>query len=320
MGDPFRRRLRRDLGNLSLLARRDFDGFIVSMHQSGTHWLKFMLGHLASRAFEVPPPSHIGDNSVVGHPKSPPRYPGLPRIVQSHGIPSPLVHAWFVHRLLRFPPYVLLVRDVRAALVSHYEKWKGRYGVPFSTYLRGDPAGRRYDKDIWWDIRFLNAWSRVLERMPERVLVLRYEDLRADPVRSLRAVWRHFGLAEQPALEYALAAERADKRTMARVERPGDDLKVVRLDERSPFAWYAPADREFLVLTLAERLRADFGYDYARWEQSERAAGEQPLPAGPAEHRSWLAHSAVRPARSPGARGPACPRSHRRAVEQRRSS
>ena len=31
--------LRRDCFNLSLLAHRDFDNMLVTMHQSGTHWL-----------------------------------------------------------------------------------------------------------------------------------------------------------------------------------------------------------------------------------------------------------------------------------------
>ena len=141
---------RRDWFNFSLLEHRDFDGYMVSMHQSGTHWLKHMLSVVMSPEYGLPIPELLQDDSIIGHPKSPPKHTNAPRIVHSHTITAPVL-AWpLVHELFGLPRYLILVRDPRAALVSHYEKWKDRYQVSFSEFLRGDPRGKRFRKDIWW--------------------------------------------------------------------------------------------------------------------------------------------------------------------------
>ncbi len=105
-------------------------------------------------------------------------------------------HALFDSRLVRLglalPPYVVLVRDLRAALVSNYEKWKERYGVSFKEYLRGDPRGRRYIFDLWGGLHFLNRWARVRRRFPAATLEVRYEDLQASPEMLLGQIFKHF--------------------------------------------------------------------------------------------------------------------------------
>jgi len=265
-------RITRDWTNLSLLRHRRYDGFLVSMHQSGTHWLKHLLAMLICRLHDVEPPAHLDDNAVVGHPRSPPVRPGIPHLVHSHNIPSPLVHALPARSLVRFPPYVILIRDLRASLVAHYERWKRVYGVPFSEYLRGDPRGRRFDKDIWWDVRFLNAWGRVVRALPGRTLVLRYEDLRRDPAAKLAEVWRFLGQPEAPGalLEEAVAASSKDAMSGKQVLYAG--LPVVRADDRSPLEWYGDADRAFFERTCRRHLAHDFGYEYADWSGARRRA------------------------------------------------
>lgn len=256
--------LRRDLSNLSLLRRRGFDGHIVSMHQSGTHWLKYLLAMVICETFDVPPPEHIGDNSVVGHPKSVPAHEG-PVIVHSHSIPSPLVHASPFRQWLEFPPYVVLVRDIRMALVSHYEKWKRRYGIPFSEYLRGDVGGRRYDKDLWWDVRFVNAWSGVLHRMSGAALLVHYEDLEEKPALQVRRIWQFLGLPEPDSSVFQRAVTLSGKEQMATRENPDEELQVVRQTRRHPFEWYSDTDREFFEEVCNRYLHDNLGYDYVDW-------------------------------------------------------
>lgn len=95
---------------------------------------------------------------------------------------------------------------MRDVLVSNYEKYKDRYGLSFSEYLRGDPSGHRYLIDIWWYIYFMNLWGRVVERFPERTLVIRYEDMMQDPEHELQRLCRHFALKiESEVFEYAVA-------------------------------------------------------------------------------------------------------------------
>lgn len=58
--------------NASLLVHRSFDGHIVSMQQSGSHWVKNMLSNVLIQRYNLPPLAHIQDDSIVGHTKSPP--------------------------------------------------------------------------------------------------------------------------------------------------------------------------------------------------------------------------------------------------------
>lgn len=255
----------RDFTNLSVVHRRHFDGYMVSMHQSGSHWLKSMLCHVICFEYDVPVPRHIADHTVVGSVKSPPAYDQIPRIVTSHTIPSVLASSRLVRALVRLPPRILLVRDLRATLVSHYEKWKDRYGVSFSEFLRGDPLNKRFDKDIWWDIRFYNAWGRFAARWPDDTQVIRYEALERDPIGPLRAACRFLGIRVRGERSLVRAIEESSKEKMVRLESNGG-LQVVRRDERNPMSWYSQQDRHFVTQICARYLKYTFGYDFNRWE------------------------------------------------------
>lgn len=107
-------RLTRDLTNLSLVRHRNSDGHIISMHQSGTHWLRNMLSLAMAKAFDLPEPEYIEDNDFICAPQAPSKYAHIPRIVSSHQIPSPLVTSRLALSLIKLPDYVL--RAIRALL------------------------------------------------------------------------------------------------------------------------------------------------------------------------------------------------------------
>jgi hypothetical protein len=255
-------RLRRDLGNFSLLRHRAYQGFIISMHQSGTHWLKFMLALAIARDYGLPPPQYNHANDIIGGPRDPIRYPQAPRLASSHSIPHPLVGARWLHRVLNLPPYVILIRDIRASLVSNYEKWKRAYGAGFSEYLRGDPAGRRYNHDIWWCMRFLNAWGEIAGRFPRDTLIVRYEDLQQDAPRELLRIseFLRLSLSTQSMLD---AVADATKERMLQKHDPRRPHGAFRDDPRAFHTWFSAEDREFFLDTLRHYLRHDFGYDYS---------------------------------------------------------
>ena len=166
--------------NLRTLRHRHFDAVLVSMRQSGTHWVWYMLSLTLAKLYDLPPPTYIGDKSIVGSPKIPPLYTQIPQIYHTHRIPHYSLRSRVIFRLLGFPRHLILVRDLRDSLVSHYEKHKGSYQVSFSTFLRGDIRRNAYRYDIWTRIQYLNGWGAVAERHPEDVAVLKYEDLVAD--------------------------------------------------------------------------------------------------------------------------------------------
>ena len=263
--------LRQDLPSLTLLKPRNLQvhGHIVTMHQSGSHWLNYMLSTCISSAYGIAPASHIADRSIVGRPQDPIVHERIPRLVQSHEIPSPLVHAWPLRKLLPFPRYVLLLRDVRHSMVSHYEKKKHleAFSIPFAGYLRNNRiVGNEIRRDIWHRMRLLNAWDRDLIRLPvQQVLIVHYEDMKRDTPRELQRVWEFFAFPQQPSAFFEDAAEAATKDRMSRQEQPNASMKVVRKSGRHPFEWFSDEDRAFFTDTVRKRLNNWFGYDYADW-------------------------------------------------------
>ncbi len=256
--------LRRDVSNFALLKHRHFDGFLVTMQHSGTHWLKYMMSCALALQLDLPAPRFVhndSSNDFIGHPRHARCYPDAPRLASTHSVP----HALFDSRLLRLgmelPPYVVLVRDLRAALVSNYEKWKDRYGVSFKTYLRGDPRGRRYIFDIWGGMHFLNRWARVARRFPATTLEVRYEDLQASPELLLARIFQHFDITiAQQHIAAAVAA--GSKQSMATKLDPASPIRnIVRDDQRPSAAWYDAEDRAFFDAVLARCLDDGHGYD-----------------------------------------------------------
>lgn len=254
---------RRALSNLALLSHRRFDGFLASMHQGGTHWLKFMLASALAERYGLPPPRYNHANDVIGGPHDPRPDVRAPWLASSHTIPHPLLTRAALRRALGLPRYVVLVRDIRAALVSNYEKWKQRYGVPFAVFLAGDPSGRRYNSDLWWCLRFLNAWGAAAARDPQATLVLRYEDLRADPHAALALLGAFLRLDLAPEhIERAVAA--ASKDRMRRMHDPARPPGEVRDDARVLAHWFGPDEEAFLRAACRRLLAHRYGYPYER--------------------------------------------------------
>jgi hypothetical protein len=101
--------------------------------------------------------------------------------------------------LLRYMPQarvIHLVRDPRGVLRSHY--WRVAQGRDFRFMDRHHSSGRM--GPLWlvvaaasWTVG--NALCEAARRVaPDRVLQLRYEDLRADPTGSVRRIGAAFGL------------------------------------------------------------------------------------------------------------------------------
>jgi len=72
-----------------MLKHRDFVGMLVTMHQSGTHWVKHILTSAIyhEEGFEQPK-SIYDEDRFIGNPKSHRGRPGVPSITASHSIPN----------------------------------------------------------------------------------------------------------------------------------------------------------------------------------------------------------------------------------------
>jgi len=259
--------LNRGWFNLSMLRRRHYDGAVCSMKNTGTHWVKYMLGLLLAELYQLPPPEHLGSKEIIGHPKQPPLYRQIPQIVSSHSAAHHLLHYPVVTRLCHFPRYVVVVRDIREILVSYYEKWHGAGEASFSDYLRGRASTRRFSGDLWEFIRYLNSWAPIVAAQPELATVLRYEDLKADPPAELMRIATHLGIQGVSAELARRVVAQASKEQMAKRLDPDEDRfeRVINFGERRAVDWFAEADRRYFTAALERTLQCDYGYDFADW-------------------------------------------------------
>lgn len=257
------------LFNTTILRRRDFDGYLVSPQQSGRHLVIYMLGHCLADIHGKPPPENIHDQRFVGDPRRnpAPAYPDLPQIVSTHSLPHIFMDSNITPKLLHFPKYLILIRDMRYSLVSGYEKLKTIYNVDFSTFLKSSPCQKRYRfaNDIWRQMEFFNAWSRIADQPSYDTLTVKYEDLVANKAATLSDLCKFFNINASPKLIQDVA-DSCTKEKMAEqntIDRPG--FKIVRQDKRHPFEWYSKKDRDLFQKITETHLKHTCGYDYSDW-------------------------------------------------------
>lgn len=238
------------------------------MHQSGTHWLKHMLASAISSQLDLPPPKYAYAGDMIGGHKDPVKFPDIPLFGHSHNIPSSIIGNGIVRNLVKLPRYVVLVRDMRSILVSHYEKYKHEYNCSFDEYLRGDVNNRRFDSDIWWCVRFQNAWGRVMQKHPEDFLLVKYEDLVEDPLCQLKHInsFLYLGLTDA-SLEHGINVSTKEKMSLKptkakeKIKSP-HSRTVVRMENMGNKEYFTQGNTEYFLKTCDKYLKYDFGYKY----------------------------------------------------------
>jgi len=249
--------------NFSVLRHRSFDGMLVTSKNSGTHWLKYMLAVALAHEYEIPYPEYFSEDAVrpyIGWPKDAPVFVALPRLAFSHTIPHRLMDWQWARALAGFPNYVLAVRHPMAILASHYAKWSHELNVDWMTYLRGDPAGKRYRCDIFWLARFWNRWGDVLDRDADRYLVVRYEDSLVDPEGALLAIARQWDL-NISAEAIAAALEAGTKEAMAEKIDPQAEKNVLQVRKERLVDQFSGDALEIYTDRVQALFRRDLGYD-----------------------------------------------------------
>ena len=265
------RALHVDINNFFLLQYRGVDGHLISGKNSGTHWLKYMLSHAFATHYDLPPPRHSSGaaaDDFIGHPKWPQKHPQTPRIGSSHNLPSSVLAQPFLFNALRLPPIVVLVRDPKEAILSSYVKWRGETGFTLADYVMVRPHGRRRMTDIWWYIEFFNRWGQMAVRMPDEVLIVRYEDLMVEPSYWLGRVLDHFGIAISDA-SVAAAVAASDKNRMRRLLDPTFNETIIPKQAERDAARLSDLEEATLREVLGAHLKFSFGYGYA--------AGNRPM-------------------------------------------
>lgn len=258
--------LQADLGNFFFLQHRHMDGFLVTAKHSGSQWLKFMLSVAIARRHGVSPPAFCTGpraDDIIGHPARPRRYAALPRIATSHTIPSALQR--FIPAVAGRAPIVVLVRAIAPTLLAGYRKWRGHYDTisdaPLDAFAAGDPGGRRYIADAWWYVHFFNRWGAWQQADPARILIVRYEDLCADPACVLGQIGGHLRL-DLSAGDIAAALEFRTPEAVRARQDPGAIDMIFAAPEAAAAA-FSVANRASIHAILRRHLRFPLGYDIA---------------------------------------------------------
>lgn len=187
------------------------DAVIVSYGKAGRTWLRVMISRYLTLAYGLRGERLIGFDNFHRQDAR------VPKLFFTHdNYLRDYTGAGESRRDFRDKKVVLLVRGPQDTAVSQYFQWKFRmrarkkdlndypeHGTDVSAYdfVMRDSSG------LPKILRFMNAWAEELPQMKE-ALVVRYEDMRADPHATLARVVRFLGCpdddtAVKDAVEYA---------------------------------------------------------------------------------------------------------------------
>jgi hypothetical protein len=201
---------------------RHTDAYLVSFPGCGRTWLSLLIGKVL--VDELAPGADPGDLVELGrkHARA-----GVPRIRQVHDGDPQLKRADELERdKSRFADkiVILLVRDPRDAAISYYFEGKKRRGRATTAtpgeFLRGPVGG------IDTVIAYYNIWAEN-RGVPKRFCLVRYEDLKRDPVGELAKVMAALGRnPDRAVLEAAVEFAKFDN--MRKLEEQGTGHRALR--------------------------------------------------------------------------------------------
>jgi Sulfotransferase domain len=201
------------------------DTFIVSYPRSGNTWTRFLIANLL-------------------HPEEPATFLNIERLVPDSEaqssrylkrVPRPRIiksHQYFDHRFKRV---VYVVRDPRDVALSYYD-FQRKYrqildGYPLTKYVSDFVAGRIGSSS--WGTWAENVGSWISTRSGHRgFLLLRYEDMIADPESGLLKVAAFFGVDAGPQL-LSQTVERSSAERLRSLEKVQADRWVSTKNKRS---------------------------------------------------------------------------------------
>lgn len=264
------------------------DLVFVTCPKSGRTWVRIMLSRLLQQRHGFPATAITGSTSFHR------AHPSLPVIFFTH---DTNIGNYTGNRDTKADydgkRIVLLVRDPRDIAVSAYFQWKHRMDPQKRALHTPALEGRELsayefathpDGSLKKTIDMLNSWDAALPRMGD-VLVVRYEDLRNNPVDWLQQIADFCGLKPTPAgiadaVDYAAldnmkkmereATFGTDSRRFSSSKQETGDAYKVRRGKVGGFADYFTAEQAAAIDALINSTLAR-GYGY----NQEAGAGTQ---------------------------------------------
>ncbi len=213
---PFRRVVRRSLVVARHRGLRPEDVMLVCYPKSGSTWLRFVLAQaLTSQEIDFDSVGRVSPR--LGKQRGAPELFGPGRLVKSH-------EPW--SKITRTPTRTIyLVRDGRDVAVSMYFAMQRRGAFAgtfsFSEFLDLFLAGKVDNYGSW--ARHVAGWTRARDANPDRVSLLKYEDMLLHGASAIRAAFARIGVViDDDAL--ALALERNSVRVMRSKESRSETI------------------------------------------------------------------------------------------------
>lgn len=245
-----------------LLNRSDTDAYLLSLQQSGTHWLRMLLVRYLKEFYDIEYNFDDLDLSdFISHPRSDPdiNLGEAPTIRSTH-------HAyWFLYRNKNV---VLLVRHLRKSILSGYEKMLkvNNTSLDFEAFLKGDfdPQNFRYvTPDLPHRVRFLNRWAKYgFDRA--RIQLVKFEDLKNNTIKIFREVLEFLGIPTENSL-IQKTIDRSSKDSMRELGKESSKRHrraISKKDKRDPTSFFTPTTEQYFLSYLRENLEHDYGYHY----------------------------------------------------------
>ena len=248
----------------------DKDFFLVTLPGSGTHWLSLMIARTMVEAFNLPEEIRsIRNNHLIPSCRSKLqrfKYNNrmeIPRIQHSHAY-----YSWF----FRKKKIILLVRDLRDTLISHYRTYVAtRDGeCSFSDFLRGinvDRPGQKNNHTLLTLIGFLNNWSKGRTNTCLLHLV-RFEDLKNNTEPEMERIFSFLGFPlKKDLLEMAIqfGSLKNMRELEAKEPLPQYRGKLKKVGEGKIGGnrnLFSSDDQKYFQMTIRDYLVDDYGYDY----------------------------------------------------------
>ena len=245
---------------------------VVSYPKSGRTWLRYLYYFYTLAVFGRP---ELGRKFYSNHPDKKNFFRKLlkaeavdhryPVVTFSHGAVNRAHHYRTMvddSAQLDGTSVVLLVRDPRDVVVSHYHETRRvghEPGIRLSCFLRGQRYGIRHV------VQFLNIWGAAPRRNQSQWTLIYYEDLVSDPAAVFRQVLGFWGVEQidEDALAFAVNESSFDNLQAREQQRRGgvarNELRVRRGGvggHRDELRW---TDQFFLTGVIQRDLNPVFG-------------------------------------------------------------
>jgi hypothetical protein len=257
------------------------DVAIVSFGKSGRTWLRVMISRYYQLVYGIP------ERALLGFDNYHRRDARIPKIFFTHdNYIKDYTGEYDSKASFYGKKVVLMVRNPKDIAVSQYFQWQHRMRPVKKKLNQYPPHGAdvsAYDfvmdpncglPDI---IAYLNLWARETERV-ERLLVVRYEDMRSDPNKTLRRVMEFINddSADGPSVDGAV--EYSSVENMRKLEeknvfwlaggrmKPGkkgdpNTYKVRRAKVGGYKDYFNDAERAEIDELVSHDLSATYGYE-----------------------------------------------------------